>query len=314
MADKRICAFFIPYSKHQLPAHNKNKQRSRKLHQRVGIVLSLHMKRNILTIAFTLLLCCNSFAQKKAQWSINIGGSFPIGDFAKMEYNKNTMKTDCALFDENTICGAASSGLSLGSIVLFPLQFERLSFAVSFDLHYNPLNSNAKSCLTQMSKMIDASCRQGIANDGGSSITSSCSLDWSGAYYNIPILVGLRYTLPFQNGMSAFAEGNIGYNLRLLSPIRFTERASCLYRGQYISLKMKETISYATKGAVAFRMGVGICFTEKLSLSAFYYYLGKGDVFSTLSTDDGESQPSKQNFQLGTLTPMVITLKLGYNF
>ncbi|MBR1834793.1 MAG: hypothetical protein IJ785_04730 [Bacteroidales bacterium] len=271
------------------------------------------MKKNILTIAFTILLCCNSFAQKKSQWSINIGGSFPIGDFAKMEYDKNTLGTDCALFDDKTFCGAASSGLSLGSTVLFPLQFERLSFAVSLDLHYNPLNSNAKSYLTQVSYMIDAGCRQEIANGGGSSITSSCSLDWSGAYYNIPILVGLRYTLPFQNGMSAFAEGNIGYNLRILSPIRFTERISCLYRGQYISFKMKETLSYATKGTVTFRMGVGICFTEKLSLSAFYYYLGKGEVFSTSTVDDGESQPSKQSFQLGTLTPMVITLKIGYN-
>ncbi len=260
-----------------------------------------------------MLICISTFAQKKAAWSINIGGSFPIGSFAKMTYDKN-LETDCALFDENTINGAAATGLSLGSIVLFPLQFERLSFAVSFDIHYNPLNSTAKSCLTQLSYMIDASSRQEIANEGGSSIVSSCSLDWSGAYYNIPILVGLRYALPFQNGISAFAEGNIGYNLRLLSPIQFTERISCLYRGQSISLKMKETLSYAAKGAMAFRLGVGICITEKLSLSAFYYYLGNGDVSSTITADNGEGQPTKMSYQLGTLTPMVITLKLGYNF
>ena len=58
--------------------------------------------KNILLITFFFFFFNSTFAKKKAAWSINIGGSFPIGSFAKMTYDKN-LETDCALFDENTI-------------------------------------------------------------------------------------------------------------------------------------------------------------------------------------------------------------------
>ena len=54
-----------------------------------------------------------------------------------------------------------------------------------------------------------------------------------------------------------------------------------------------------------------------------YYYIeyvaklpltDRTDIAWILTADDGEGQPTKMSYQLGTLTPMVITLKLGYNF
>ena len=271
------------------------------------------MKRALLLI--TILTSLSAWSQTKPIWNVSVGGAFPIGKFTSFSYDPNTLATTCGFLDENVNGGAASLGFNLGIEALVPLQNPKLSFTLSADFNYNGVNSECKKYLNLSAEYIDNTLRSQVQREGGSSINSSCVVERTPSYLNIPILAGLRYTMPINDAMDFFAECGIGANLRIITPIKLMERISYLYGGYYYKMSIDEQFKYSMKGSLAFRLGAGVRFTEKLSLSAYYYYLGAGDVSSTIiakDPTDNSSQPSEKSLQLGTINPMIAVVKLSY--
>lgn len=272
------------------------------------------MKKVLLLVA--LLANCVVFAQNKTDWNVSLGGSFPIGKFGDFSYDPNTLVSDCGLMDEYMSGGAASTGFNVGVEALFPRQNEKLSFTLSADIHYNSLNSGAKKFMNVMASVLDYSLQNQVASNGGISISSSCVVDGKASYINVPLLAGLRYTMPMNNGKSFYAEGGVGVNLRFVTPIIFIERMNYLAGDYYYEMNIEERFKYSMKGTLAFRVGLGMNFEDKLSLSAYCYYLGSGDVSATIvakELTDSSIQPSEQSMQLGTVCPLMAVAKLSFN-
>lgn len=270
-----------------------------------------------LLVSLFLLLCFGSYAQNKLNWSASVGGSFPIGAFANMTYDPNTLVSDCGIFDENVNCGAASTGFNFGVEAMLPMKTEKLSFTFSVDILYNGMNSVAKKYLNIMAAYVDNSFRQEMQSSGVTTVSSSCVVSGKPAYLNIPLMIGFKYDIPLNSEMKLFAEGGVGANIRFITPIKLTERASYTSGGYYDEITVVETFNYATKGSFAFRVGAGLKFAENLSLSAYYYYIGEGDVSTILTArvqGDNSLQPAQQSMQFGYVNPMMIVAKLGYDF
>lgn len=261
-----------------------------------------------------LIVGSNAIAQTGAKWSLSIGGSLPLGDFAAFSYNPNTLTTSGGLFDAGAAMGATANGFNLGGEALFPLQGKRLSFSVSADIHYNSLVGEAKSYINSVASYSDNLFSNQLASGNGISILSVCTVERTPAYFNIPILAGLRYTAPAIGSVVFFAEGGVGFNLRLITPLRFTERAS--WRTSRYACRQEcefdVDLRYALRGTLAFRLGAGIRFAERLSLGAYYYYMGAGDVAATMVTTGGLSPVPEERLQLGNVDPMVAVVKLSY--
>lgn len=271
------------------------------------------MRKTLLLIA--ILASVSLQAQKSTTWNVSVGGSFPIGNFTSFSYDPNTLVTNCGLLDIDADGGAASAGLNLGVEALFPMQNDNLSFCLSADLNYNGINSDSKRYLNLLALYIDNSLRNQVQSNGGTSISSSCVVDGTPSYINIPLLVGMRYTMPMKNGMDFFTEGGIGMNLRFVTPIKFTERMNYIHGGYNEVMTIDERLKYAMKGTLAFKLGLGVKFAEKLSLGAYFYYLGAGDVSVTIIAKDPNNssiQPSEQSEQYGTVNPMMAVVKLSY--
>ena len=272
------------------------------------------MKRILLL--FALLTSLSVQAQTNTAWIVSVGGSFPIGNYSSFSYDPNTLITSCGLMDVDANGGAASTGLNLGVEALFQMQNDNINFTLSADFNYNGLNSESKSYINRVASYLDNSLRNQVQSSGGTSISSSCVVDGTPSYFNIPVLAGMRYTMPMKNGMDIFAEASIGMNLRIVTPIIFTERMNYLYGGYYEEMTIDTRYKYAMKGTMAFRLGAGVRFTENLSLGAYYYYMGKGDVSVTVISKEPNNssiQPSEQSEQYGTVNPMMAVVKLSYS-
>ncbi|MCQ2326783.1 MAG: PorT family protein [Bacteroidales bacterium] len=272
------------------------------------------MKKFFITFLISITSFC-VYAQNKTSWSIGAGVSLPVGTFSRMTYDQNTLSTDCGLMDKNANCGAATTGLNIELESLIPMHNKNLYFTISADFNYNEFNSEGKDFINCMAAYFDNMFRIQFESYGATIISSSCAVHGRPSYFNIPLLVGLRYTKNISIGMPFFAEGGVGINMRFVTPMKFYERIRYQDSGYYYDVDMEEKFTYDMKSTLAFRIGVGLGFTEKISLSAYYYYLGKGDVScAILAKDptDSSIQPSEQSLQLGTVNPMMLVFKLNY--
>ena len=256
-------------------------------------------------------------AQSSNCWRFSLGGSIPVGYFPTMWYDENTLETRCGLFEggENSYYGGAGFGLSFGAEMMHPLN-ERLDFSLSADVHCNGLNGKAKSYTIGGANYLASYLEQLATRDGATSVTSTCSVDANPMYINIPVLAGVSYSFPLSNGMKLFGGAGVGMNFSFITPLKYTARINYWDRGSNYNLTIEEKFSYSSTCELAFRVGVGFAFTEKISVSAEYYYLGKEDIFATIQAQSTErnSQPNVQELDLGSITPMIMSVKLGYIF
>lgn len=76
--------------------------------------------------------------------------------------------------------------------------------------------------------------------------------------------------------------------------------------------------TYNTSFSFAFRTGLGFDFSTHLSVSMWYYYLGKGDVsvksYFEASYGSGAPSTNVQNVTLKYIKPQLFVAKIGYAF
>lgn len=259
------------------------------------------------------------YAQKKYEWNISIGGSFPVGAYGKINYNSTNLSSDCGLFDEG-VYGGASAGFNVGAEVILPLKNEKFGLFLSADLHYNGIKSDAKVYLTDMCNYLASLWGQQLIDAGEHLLSSTCTLDKTSAYINIPILAGVRYSFDISDGMKLYAEAGIGLNIRKITSWQLTGTQKYIFSNysEDTWLKNVETISYETSSTFAFKIGAGIHLTEVISLSANYYYLGAGDVSAKLTAETSAEyvtpNTTSQYVKLKTINPTMFVIKLGYTF
>lgn len=279
------------------------------------------MKKIQLTLSvFIVLVCSNTIcAQTKISWNITAGTSLPIGSFAKMDYDHNTGVTDCALFDSDKN-GGASIGINAGISALIPLKSDKISAFLSADIHYNGVNSNTKSYLSDICNLLANNWGQSIINGGDHLLSSYCTLDRKPSYFNIPIMIGIHYCSPLSNGMKLFGECGLGLNMIFIQSWKLTGVQKYIFSSysEDTWLQVNEVFSYESNSAFAFKIGTGLFISDNLFLSVYYYYLGKSDVSCKIeSTWSGEyvsPNTSSQYMNLGTVTPSILSVKLGYSF
>ena len=264
-------------------------------------------------ISFLLALftCLALQAQNSRCWVISAGGSFPVGKFAAFSYDPNTLESSCGIMDYEAFDGGAATGINIGIETFSPIINDNLFFTMSADFCFNSLNDDAKKHINLVASYFDMYYHNQLQSRVAGTVYSSCAVKRKPSYFNFPILAGLRYAIPINN-MVLSAEAGAGMNLRFISPIVFRQYLS--HPSNEFTMDIK--YQYSMKGTLAFRLGADLRFTEKLSLAAYFYYLGKSDVFVRVSSkvrNNNSIQPSETTTQFGSVSPMMAVVKLCYS-
>ncbi len=277
------------------------------------------MKRNVRILLITAILFCNCIVAKgqtKTEWVVSVGGSIPMGSFSSVEYDAVKGITDFGLIVDDTK-GGAGTGFNVGIEMMYPLQVNNLKFTTSLDIHYNGLVQKAKQLMNDQCTYLLNLWNQEIIDAGETLLSSYYAVDKYAKYINIPLIIGLNYSLPLFSDMKIFTEVGVGMNLRFISAWKLSGRINYMFSdySEDTWLQVKQKLSYNTVGSFAFKFGIGCNLTSRLTLSMWYYNFGKGDVSIKVLTENSAEyvKPTTtiHNTTLGSIIPSVCVLKLG---
>ena len=258
------------------------------------------MKKKVF-IAAALMAMLGGAAMAQGTFTLKLGGGFPMGDFAdaKADYNNGTMRW--GLQTKHTD-GGAGLGFNAGFEYNIPVStVNGLGVVISVDAFYNGLNEELTDYYADLKEDLDNNF-------------DSWSLTLPN-YLNIPVMVGAKYDLPLTSGINLYAAGAAGLNMRIVSP--YEEKIEGTIYGA--SATYTETIEYESAITFGFRLAAGVTFAEKYSVELGYYNLGagkvKGEYKETIEYTDGTPDDSYKNkFTLKSVTPTLLTLRLGISF
>ena len=262
----------------------------------------------------------NLSGQTRVDWTLTLGASIPIGSYSAMSYNSSTLATDCALYDSGDE-GGASVGFGLDVEGFVPIAGNRLSVGMLAGAMYSSINGDAKAYMVDMGNYWAQTTGQQLADAGEHVVSSVCNVTKNPGYFNIPIMAELKYTQPLGGEISLFVQTGAGLNIRRISSGKIDEEVKYFFAdySEDTWLKTEWTILYETCVTFAFRAGLGINLTKHLSLSAYYYNLGKGRVLPKISAVSSAEYvrptTSTQSVRMkGYVTPSMVVAKLGYTF
>ena len=238
-----------------------------------------NVKRVIACVAVMLGMSTIGFAQSGL--SVRVGGSFPVGTFAQGGAG------DMALMAPTSELGAAATGVNGG--VKYQLNIlGDLGVFASADLFYNGLKKEVVETMKDDNENVELP-----------------------SYMNIPLMVGVNYSLLKFAGASLWAEAGAGVNLR-----NITASSASAAVGTLISGSTESNYDFST--SVAWQVGVGVSLS-KLSLGVHYYGLGASEITGeTTTTADlgglfgGETKPVE--FTAGKLNPSMCVARVSYTF
>ena len=270
------------------------------------------MKKKVF-IAAALMAMLGGAAMAQGTFTIKLGGGFPMGDFADAKANSNNGDIRWGLIDKKTD-GGAGLGFNAGFEYNIPVSnINGLGVVISVDAFYNGLNEDLNDYFTDFKEELDDDY-------------DSWSLS-TPTYLNFPIMVGAKYDLPLTSGISLYAAGAAGVNIRMITPLEVVREGYIeVYDedyGYYLgTAKAERSDSWEYDMAVSFgfRLAAGVTFAEKYSVELGYYNLGagkvKGEVKETIEFADGsyQDQSYKEKFTLKSITPSLFTLRLGIAF
>lgn len=238
-----------------------------------------NVKRMIACVAVMLGMSTIGFAQSGL--SVRVGGSFPVGTFAQGGAG------DMALMMPASELGAAATGVNGG--VKYQLNIlGDLGVFASADLFYNGLKKEVVETMKDDNENVELP-----------------------SYMNIPLMVGVNYTLLKFAGASLWAEAGAGVNLR-----NITASSASAAVGTLISGSTESNYDFST--SVAWQVGVGVSLS-KLSFGVHYYGFGASEISgeTTTSADlggilGGVTKPMK--FTAGKLNPTMLVARVSYTF
>ena len=241
-----------------------------------------NVKKVMALVAVILGFTASAVAQNGM--TIRVGANLPVGSFAQ-----GKSAAELALSNpEATLGGAAAAGFNAG----LKYQFEvvnKLGLFATADFFYNGLNGDIKEAWKGDSEGITLP-----------------------AYMNIPVMLGVNYSILDIIGTTLWVEAGAGANFRSISKSSAEGSVGTIASGS------TET-TYNVGTSFAWQAGFGVCFDNTVTLGVHYYGFGgttiKGE--STASADlggiiSGESKPIA--FTAGKLNPSMVVIRLGYTF
>lgn len=267
------------------------------------------MKKKVL-IAAALMAMLGGAAMAQGTFTLKLGGGFPMGDFAdaKADYNNGFNNLRWGLWSKHTD-GGAGLGFNLGFEYNMPVSsVNGLGVVISVDAFYNGLNEDLNDFFADFKEDLDN------GYDSWSLTTPN--------YINIPVMVGAKYDLPLTSGINLYGAAAVGANIRIITPFNVTYEQEGYYQGYAISGTVEESTNIEFDPAVsfAFRLAAGVTFAEKYSIELGYYNLGAGKVKDEIkytaefSNNNYTDQSDKQKETLKSITPTLLTLRLGISF
>ena len=255
--------------------------------------LPMIVKKIYLFFFFLVIIFLPGKAFEQTNWEISLGVNQPGVSFYGGYYGNITQESDIVLFDDERN-GGASRGFNAGFGVLFPCEIwgiEKLFVSLRTDLLYNGINDEAKACIVDMRKKLEE-----LYDESFRTKRSPC-------YINMPIMTGLRYSIPLTECINIFIEANVGLNIRMITPLKIESNGIQLIR------------YYETKGTIACRFGCGIHVSKHFSISAYLYELGKASVNMTTQVSGSTSVSNTRDFHNGeSLTIDMWSVALIYSF
>ncbi len=222
---------------------------------------------------------------------ISVGGSFPCGDNFGWTGEKDI--SDIALFD-NGSKGGWGLGYNVGLGFYIPCGLENMYASLLIDYHSNGLGWGPNEGL-------DSICRYLERTVGGSFTTKMKPY-----YYNIPIMTGLRYSMPLFEKAVFFIEAEVGLNVRLIKSLKIASDEMTLIR------------KYDTRSTMAFRFGCGLQFNNHVTVSCYIYDLGRVDINGTTITEfKSGTSPTTSPFPFRrgkSVNTAILAMKVAYSF
>lgn len=239
-----------------------------------------NVKRVIASVAVVFGISMSMFAQNGL--SLRVGGNFPVGAFGE-----GGSMSDIALNNATSILGGAATGLNAGLKYQFNL-LGNLGVFASADVFYNGL----KNELTEDLKNLD----------------DDVSLP---SYVNIPVMLGVNYTVLDFSVASLWAEAGVGVNFRNISSME-TET-------EILGSEIEAGTDYHMAATVAWQAGVGVSLGQKISLGLHYYTFGSSAIKGEPFAEDGGligdwADKLAGEFETGKVNPSMMVLRVGYHF
>ncbi len=257
------------------------------------------LKALLFAVAVTAAL---SATAQKTSFAVTGGWTLPIGNYAHSDIKNNLWGLVYKCPD-----GGAGQGAMLGVQWCKPIaSMSCTSLLLSLDLIYSDHNSDIKTGMFEVRQVMET-------NFSEVNFTLPC-------YYNIPLMVGLRHEWPFAEGQAVFTEVQVGMDYCLVTDRGATLRGGTqpLPVGGQNLYDYVYTDHFGGSAAVAAHLGVGCLFAQRWQVDAGLWYLGSHQVYGYeefgYNADQGSTTlwRGKQEFMLGEITPLMVTVRIGF--
>ena len=259
------------------------------------------MKKIVIAISILMMsISCGEIFAQKDGFSLHLSGVFPNGKFREFdeELGSDGFQRVCAVWHNESETGSAKFGVGFGvKYQLSVPSVKNLRFLIGAELMYNSLNGDAKDFFDEISMYY----KETILSN----------------YLNIPVMVGLNYSIGLNEKAKVYGEFGLGVDLRSIT------KTSCenSLKGNDFNDYYKLEYKYDNAITFAYQFGVGILF-DKVSVGLHYYNLGsakvKGNVSATYRYNDiygvNDSEYEKVSFKWKKLSTSMLALRVGYHF
>ena len=248
-------------------------------------------------VAFLMLLSVLAFAQKPVRFGVYVSGMAPMGDLGEgdkiNEKEVNPLK-HYALWSENGNQGYADIGAGIGFDVTLPIA-KGIGVFASADMFYNSNKSDLKDYFEENSKDV-------VAYTNAEKYKYNLS-----NFINIPLFIGVSYTLDYEKNFTFYAEAATGPNFRVITDFK----DETTYNDGSVE---KFTVDYDTATTFGFKFGAGVLMWNRMSVVLDYYSLGSAKISGTSSIKGGNAT-IENNFKGTTeLSSSELVLRVGYHF
>lgn len=243
------------------------------------------MKKLSKVFALAVLLIIGGQAMAQTRGTMYLSAALPMGDYSEV----NQLGSTALWGGESDTYGGAGIGFNAGLKWDFGIGVRGVSVVLSVDGIYNGPNADMKDCYKGLKETYS------LLN---SNITMTTP-----KYVNVPVMLGLRYTLYLNPQLGIYAEGGVGGNARFITD----------YTAKYTDLvgnKHNEVYEYNTALSFAYQAGLGIEVSRNLVIGCSLYNLGAAPVKGTYSIDNIEDV----EFENGTLEPVMVLGRIGFRF
>lgn len=239
-------------------------------------------------------------AQRKLHFGFEIMGGIPTGDYGKLTSFDNY----AAIWHENA---QGKTPTEAAAAFAFGINF-RMDYDISDQFSVfgsiGFINTFVKNAVT----------------DSAETFLSRYSTAYSFEnlnIFNIPVMIGGRYTIYLANNFGFFGEAGLGINFRQLGDLTVTDTRT-IYdpeTGNYYS-SMEEKNTSKTSVGFTFQVGAGFQLGKSMSLGVYYLNLGTGDVkYDQTQTFYGTSNLVRnRTVTAGKITQQMLAIRLGFDF